>query len=106
MSLDVDEIAGVLFRWGVPEVTKANVIERGRGLEACDMAAELGRFHVGPKNDRDGIPADDGPDAMLDIAVPLCALLALGGNRINVRSVQRKRGGRTSVLRLIGQSLK
>jgi hypothetical protein len=69
------------------------------------MTAELGGFLVGTKNDRDGVPADDGPDAMLDVAVPICALLALRSNRINVRGVQSEGGGGTGALRFGGQTL-
>ena len=105
MSLDVDEIAAVLFRWGLPEMAKPDVVERGRRLEAGDVAAELGGVFISTKNDRDGVPADDGPDAMLDVAVPICALLALRRNRINVRGVQSEGGGGTGALRLGGQPL-
>src|SRR5262249_20525267 len=105
MSLDIDEVAAVLFRCGSPEVTKADVVERGRGLETRDMTAELGGFLVGTKNDRDGVPADDRPDAVLDVAVPTCVLLALRRNRINVRGVQSEGGGGTGTLHFGGQSL-
>src|SRR4029450_1150059 len=105
MSLDVDEIAAVLFRWGLPEMAKPDVVERGRRLETRDMTAELGGFLVGTKNNCNGVPADDGPDAMLNVAVPICALLALRRNRINVRGVQSEGGGGPGPLRLGSQPL-
>src|SRR4029453_2601465 len=105
MSLDVDEVAAMLLGCGSPERTKASVLERGRRIETRNMSAELGGFLVGTKNDCKGIPADDGPDAMLDVAVPICALLALRRNRINVRGVQSEGGGGTGALRLGGQPL-
>ena len=50
MALDIDKIAAVLVRRRVPEVTKADVIERRGRLKAGDMTAELGRipcWHAG-----------------------------------------------------------
>src|SRR6266576_2618423 len=103
MSLDIDQVALMLFRWGSPVVAKPDVVERGRGLEARDMTAKLRRFFVGTKNDRDCVPANDGPNPMLDLAVPICVLFALRGDRINVRAIQSGGDGRTGVLRLVSQ---
>ena len=53
------------------------------------MAAEFGRFLVGPQDDGDRIPADDRPNAMLDVAIPVGAFLALRRDRIHVGRIQR-----------------
>ena len=75
MTLDVDEIAAVLIRRSVPEVTKPDVIERGGRLKARDVATEFGGFLVGAQNDRNRVPANDGADAMLDGTVGLSTSL-------------------------------
>src|SRR5262245_4921695 len=87
MSLHVNEVTAVLFRWSPPEVAEADIIERGRRLETRDMAAELGRFLVGPKNDGNGVPTDDGADSVLQVAIPIRAFFAFRRDRIHVRGV-------------------
>src|SRR5690242_20953062 len=74
MPLDVDEVAAMRLRRRVPEMAKADVVERGRRLEARDVSAKLGRFLVGAQNDGNRVPADDGADAVLNIAIPVGAL--------------------------------
>src|SRR3974377_2475560 len=67
MSLDVDEVPAILFRWTAPDMAEADVVKRGGGVKARDMPAKLRRFLVRAQNDRDRIPANDGPDTMLDV---------------------------------------
>src|SRR5262249_4812112 len=106
VALDIDEVAAVLIRRRAPEVTKADVIERGRRLEAGDMAAEFGGPLVRAQNDRNRVPATDRADSMLDIAVPVRTLLALRRNGVDVWGIECERRARTRELRLLGQSVK
>ena len=69
------------------------------------MAAEFGRFLVGPQDDGDRIPADDRPNTMLDVAVPVGAFLALRRDRIHVGRIQRGGLGNAGAPCLLGQSL-
>ena len=69
------------------------------------MAAEFGRFLVGPQDDGDRIPADDRPNAMLDVAIPVGAFLALRRDRIHVGRVQRGGLGNAGAPCLLGQPL-
>ena len=47
---------------------EADVVKRGRGLEAGDVAAEFGGDLVGLEHDGRGVPADGGADLGLDLA--------------------------------------
>ena len=69
------------------------------------MAAEFGRFLVGPQDDGDRIPADDRPNTMFDVAVPVGAFLALRRDRIHVGRIQRGRLGNAGAPCLLGQPL-
>src|SRR5262249_35730121 len=106
VALDIDEVAAVLIRRRAPEVTKADVIERGRRLEAGDMAAEFGGPLVGAQNDRNPLPTKCEGDSVLDIAVPVRTLLALGRNGVDIWGIECERRARTRELRLLAQSVK
>ena len=63
---------------------EADVVERGRGLEAGDVAAELGGFLVGAQHDRQRVPADQRADLVLDRAVARMRRLAVGRDGVEV----------------------
>jgi hypothetical protein len=69
------------------------------------VAAEFGRFLVGPQDDGDRIPADDRPNTMFDVAVPVGAFLALRRDRIHVGRIQRGGLGNAGAPCLLGQTL-
>ena len=94
MTLHVDEIAAMRVRRGAPEVHEAGVVERGGGLEARDMAAELGGFLVRLEHDGEGVPADRGADAVLDGAVARMGRLPLDRDRVEIGGVRRIRDRR------------
>ena len=66
MALDEQQVSAVLIGRGVKKVLEADVVERRRGLEARDMAAELRGLLVGAQDDRQGIPPDERPDAVVE----------------------------------------
>src|SRR5262245_65999597 len=70
------------------------------------MAAEFGGPLVGAQNDRNRVPANDRADSMLDIAVPVRTLLALGRNGVDIWGIECERRARTGELRLLTQSVK
>jgi hypothetical protein len=80
---------------------EADIIQRGRRLEARDMATQLGRFLVGAQNDRNRVPTDDRADTMLDVTVPVRALLALRGMVLTYGVLRVKGRARAGALRLV-----
>src|SRR5690606_24179979 len=65
MALDVEQVAGVVFGRRTPEVVEADVVERGAGGEAGDVATEVAGLAVGPDHHRHRVPADDRADLPL-----------------------------------------
>ena len=55
---------------GVEKVLEADIVEGRRGLEAGDMAAELGGVLVGAQDDRQRVPTDERPDAVVESQLP------------------------------------
>ena len=90
MALDVDQVAAVRFRRRVPEMHEAGVVERRRGLEAGDMAAEFGRLLVGAQHDRQRVPADDRADPVLDRPVARMRRLSVRQDRVDIGGVGRE----------------
>src|SRR5262249_17553025 len=101
MSLNVDEIAAVLRRWGVPEMHEADIVERSRRLEARNVTAKLGGMLVRPQYDRKRVPANEGTNSVLDRAITGVRLLSLGRDRVEVGRVRRIRHGRALAARSI-----
>src|SRR5271166_5945556 len=75
----------------MPEMHETRVVERRRGLEARDMAAEFGGLLVGFDDDRRRVPTHISPDQLLDLAVSRMRRLSLRRNRIDVSGVGGKR---------------
>src|SRR6476660_6455590 len=86
-------------------MSEADVVEGRRRLEARNVAAEFGRFLVGPQDDGNRIPADDRPNTMFDVAVPVGAFLALRRDRIHVGGIQGGGLGNAGAPCLLGQPL-
>ena len=66
VPLDVDEVAAALVVRSAPEVVEADVVERGCGSEAGDVPAVLGADLVGLDHHRQGVPANDRTNPVLD----------------------------------------
>jgi hypothetical protein len=63
--LDVDQVAAVLLRGGVPEVVEPDLVEQRGRLEARDVPAQLRRLLVRPQDRGDRVPADERAHAPL-----------------------------------------
>jgi hypothetical protein len=62
MALMKHQVARVIGRWRAPEMVEADVVQRGAGREAGDMAAQLARLAVGAHDHGHGVPADQRTD--------------------------------------------
>ncbi len=91
VTLHIDQVAAVLFRRGVPEVTPTDVIQQRGRLEAGDVAAQFGGILVGAKDDRHGVPADRRADLVFDRAVARGLLFPLNRNGVAVGRGERRR---------------
>jgi hypothetical protein len=87
VALEVDEVAAVGLGGGVPEVHLAHVVEGGGALEAGDVPAQLRGLLVGPEDHGQGVPADEGADAVLDGPFAGMAVLPLGRDGVEVGGV-------------------
>jgi hypothetical protein len=99
VALDVDQVAAVLVRRGVPEVVEADLVERRRRLEAGDVAAELRGLLVRAQDGRHGVPADRGPQVVLDLLVARDGLLLVDRDRVDVRRGEIRRDARAAPAR-------
>src|SRR5215218_1555566 len=99
VALHVHEVAAVLLGGAVPEVLEADVVERRRGLEAGDVAAEFRTLLVGAQHDGERVPTDVGADAVLDGAVAGVSRLALGRDGVEVGRRRRVRHRRAAAAR-------
>ena len=89
MSLNVDQVPAVMGGRGPPEMAEADIVESGRGLEAGDVAAELGGLLVGAEHNGQRVPADQGADALLDGAIPRMPRLPIRRDRVEVGGIGR-----------------
>ena len=89
MALDEQQVATVLVVRGVKKVLEADIVEGRRGLEAGDMAAQLGGLLVGAQDDRQRVPPDQRPDAVVEGQLPRAQPVFLIGRD----GVQVRRGG-------------
>ena len=89
MALDEQQVTAVLVVRGVEKVLEADIVEGRRGLEAGDMAAELGGLLVGAQDDRQRVPPDERPDAVVESQLPRVQPVFLTGRD----GVHVRRGG-------------
>src|SRR5690606_5952344 len=67
-----------------PEVVEADIVERGGGSEAGDVAAEAGVVAVGAQHHGHRVPADVGADAVFDRIVAGGGNLLVDGDGVDV----------------------
>ena len=91
VALQIDEIAAVVFVGGAPEMHETGVVQRRRRLKARDMAAELGRFFVGPHDNRHRVPADVAANGLLELADAGVLRLLLGADRVDIGRIGGER---------------
>ena len=89
VALDIDQVTAMLLRGRVPEVHEAGIVEQSRGLEARDVAAQLGALLVGAQDDRQRVPADVGADLVLERPVARVRRLAVGRDGVQIRRGRR-----------------
>ena len=65
MALEEDQVAAVFFGRCLEEVVEADVVERGAGGEAGDVAAQIRVFQVGAHHHGQGVPAHQRADPPL-----------------------------------------
>src|SRR5689334_18839841 len=92
MRLAVDEIAAVTLMRRRKEMIEAGFKYLSGGGIARNVSTELSMRPVGSNNQGQGVPAHCRGQPLLDLQVTGMGLLALGGDRVAVRSVGR--GGR------------
>ncbi len=85
VALDVDQVPAVVLRGRMPEMVEAHVVERGRGGEARDVAAELQVLPAGPQHHRHRVPAHDVAQPILDLHVAGDRRLEMRRNGVDVR---------------------
>src|SRR5438067_12156785 len=105
MTLDEDQVAGMLLRRRAPEVIEAHFVERRRGGVAREMTAVLGGHAVRLQHHRQRIPADVGLDAPLERAVARIIRLAPRRDRVDVGGVGLERQIRAAAARVVDQPL-
>ena len=90
MALHEHQVAAMLGGRCMPEVVVPDVIERRRGSEAGDMAADVGVL-VGAHDHRHRVPPHIRADALLDRLIARNADLLVDRNRIDIGGIGRKR---------------
>ena len=87
VALEIDLIAAAGMIGAAEEVVEADFVERGRGGESRDMAAEGAVELVGLDDHGHGVPADQALDAAFEIAVAGEGGLVVRRDGVDVRRV-------------------
>ena len=109
VALDVEQVAAVLGRLGVPEVVEAGAEHRRQRGEARDVAAEVaavgGMEAIRLDHHRHRVPAHVGAQPLLDLDVAGASLFLVGGDGVDVRRLGRERQVDAGLARLVDQLL-
>src|SRR5258706_7427416 len=105
MALDVDQIAAMRFRWRAPEMIEPDIVERRRGLEARDVAAEIEILLSGAQHLHDRVPAHERTDPVLELVIARRRFLGARRNRVEVGGVRAERQVGAVAARLVDQPL-
>ena len=99
VALEVHGVAGVAVVLAAEEVVEADLVEAGRAGERREVAADAVGVLVGLDDHHRRVPADERPDAPLDVLVAGEPRLVLAGDRVDVG---RRDGRREADLGLLG----
>jgi hypothetical protein len=91
VALDVDGVARQPVLLAVEEPVEADVVQRGRGGEGRQVAADALGVLVGLDDHDRGVPADVGAEAALEVLVAGEPGLLLGGDGVDVGRRHRRR---------------
>ena len=89
VALDEDQVAALVLPGRAPEVVVPDVVEHRPRREAGDVAAHVG-VAVGADHHRHGVPADDVPDALLELEVARERRLPLDRDGVHVGGAGRE----------------
>src|SRR5690606_7250622 len=78
MALNVNQVATMVLARCAPEMVEADVVQRGAGREAGDVAADTVVLSVGFHHHGHSVPADQRADPPLQVMVPGGADLLVG----------------------------
>jgi hypothetical protein len=84
VPLEEDLVAAVALVLAAEEVVEADVVERGRGGEGRDVAADADAGALRPGDHHGGVPAGRVEDLALDLLVAGEERLVLGRDRVDV----------------------
>ena len=99
VALEVDGVAGVAVVLAAEEVVEADLVEARRAGERRQVATDAVGVLVRLDDHHRRVPADEGPDAPLDVLVAGEPRLLLAGDRVDVGGGD---GGREADLGLLG----
>ena len=91
VTLEVNEIAGLIAVAGVEEMIEADFEQRGQRRIGRDVAADAGIFLVLPMHHGHRVPADQALDAPLQLAIAGIRNFLLHRNGVDVGRVQLDR---------------
>ena len=95
VALDVEQVAAVVWRCGVPEMVEAGAEHRRHRRKGRDVSTQIaaigGVEPVRLDHQRHRVPAHVGTQALLDFQVTRAALFLVGRDGVDVGRVGRKR---------------
>src|SRR3954469_16156444 len=103
MALEINLVASAGRVGAAEEVVEADLVERRRGGEGSDVAAESAVVDVGADDHCHRVPAHVALDAAFDLAVPGEKRLPVRRNRVDVGRVGSERNLDTVSYRLVLQ---
>ena len=105
VALDVQQVAAVVFGFGMPEVVEADAQHVGQRGERRDVATEVAVEAVGLDDHRHRVPAHPRAQALFVFQVAGAVRFQVGRNRVHVGGVARERNVGAAAARQIDQAL-
>src|SRR5690606_4288611 len=105
VTLDEQQVARMVLGWRTPEMVETDVVQRRRGAERGDVAAQIARLAVGAHHHRHRVPADDRADLPLQRVVAGALGLQLGRDGVDVFGGRLERQVRTGTPRYLDHPL-
>src|SRR5262249_49096304 len=100
-----DDVTIAFLTSRTPEMVEPHLVQRRRGCESGNVAADARLDLVRPNHHRDGIPANDALDAPFNLLIARKRRFLIGRNRIDKRGVGAEWKANAATSSVLGELL-